>query len=606
MRLPLPIEIYLICFAAGSVIHGAQAVLAAKLMRHSGFDRVDARNGAALGVAPFFWQFGNFLVMLLVSLGFVESSALFRLASFIREGALISFPLLFSYLAFHVPPSPGNRNPLYRFVQYLRYALWLWTLLGLAIMAAALGGFDVPILTPDFVLLATLHLMLLYFVFYTVSSSRSRVRAQATGVAPLMRAEKAGVIAGSLAVATFVLMLSGYWHVRIPLLAYIELAAMMSSIPFAIAVAYRLYQFPFMDAFIREVTAGVILLAAFSAAMSVTRFPLWITACALILAYCKAPLTRWVEQKFVGYQESVEEQEERIGNSIRGLTRLDEFRTRVSEILAGELEAEWAEINSDPRPDAAQRFDIPGSGLWLSVGLRIGGRQYMSRQLRIARTTALQLAAHHHQLRQHEMRELTARAQMRALQAQINPHFLFNTLNVLANLIHTNPSKAERVTEELAEVFRYALESTRVEWVKLEDELRFIESYLEIEKTRFEERLAYSFDVDSAIRSLKISPMMLQPLVENAIKHGIGPKVEGGEIRVAARLEGDRVRIVVEDSGSGPTSASRHRGTGIGLSNIRERLQHLYGEAGTLKLEENPPSGTRAVLTLPHAIEVGS
>src|SRR5207244_11404661 len=107
----------------------------------------------------------------------------------------------------------------------------------------------------------------------------------------------------------------------------------------------------------------------------------------------------------------------------------------------------------------------------------------------LARTAALQLAAHHHQLMQHEMRELTARAQMRTLQAQINPHFLFNTLNVLANLIHSNPSKAERVTEELADVFRYALESTRTEWVKLDDELHFLESYLEIEHTRFEERL---------------------------------------------------------------------------------------------------------------------
>src|SRR5207237_9656380 len=104
-------------------------------------------------------------------------------------------------------------------------------------------------------------------------------------------------------------------------------------------------------------------------------------------------------------------------------------------------------------------LEIPGSGLWLSVGPRIGGRHYMSRQLRIARAAVLQLAAHHHQLSQHELREVTARAQMRALQAQINPHFLFNTLNVLANLIHSNPGKAEHVTEELADIFRYALES---------------------------------------------------------------------------------------------------------------------------------------------------
>src|SRR5205085_1498556 len=141
-----------------------------------------------------------------------------------------------------------------------------------------------------------------------------------------------------------------------------------------------------------------------------------------------------------------------------------EFSARVAEILANELEAEWVRIDSTPATDAVHRFEIVGSGFWLSAGPRIGGRQYMSRELRIGRAAALELAAHHHYLTQHEMRELTARAQIRALQAQINPHFLFNTLNVLANLIHSNPAKAERVTEELAEIFRYALESTRMEW----------------------------------------------------------------------------------------------------------------------------------------------
>src|SRR5262249_54844891 len=145
-----------------------------------------------------------------------------------------------------------------------------------------------------------------------------------------------------------------------------------------------------------------------------------------------------------------------------------------------------------------------------------------------------------------------------------NPHFLFNTLNVLANLIHSNPQRAERVTEELADIFRYALESTRVEWVRLNDELAFLQSYLEIEKARFEKRLAYSFDVDASIRSLKIPPMILQPLVENAIKHGIAPKVEGGTVRIVGTREGDNAVIVVEDTGSGPNTGLGQRGAGIG------------------------------------------
>jgi sensor histidine kinase YesM len=163
-----------------------------------------------------------------------------------------------------------------------------------------------------------------------------------------------------------------------------------------------------------------------------------------------------------------------------------------------------------------------------------------------------------------------------------------------------------RVTEELAEVFRYALESTRAEWASLDDELRFIESYLEIEKARFEERLAYSFDIDPAVRSLKIPPMILQPLIENAVKHGVIPKVEGGEVRVSARVAADTLVIIVEDSGVGHQTKTRQRGSGIGLNNVRARLKHVYGEAGKLQLEERSPAGTRALLVLPQLVGVHS
>jgi two-component system LytT family sensor kinase len=313
----------------------------------------------------------------------------------------------------------------------------------------------------------------------------------------------------------------------------------------------------------------------------------------------KAPVTRWVERKFLGYEESAEHQEERVGVAIRALTRLDEFSVRVPEVLASELDAEWVEISAAVRPDAIQVFDIPGAALKLLLGPRRHRRQYMSRQQRIARTAALQLAAHHHQLAQLELKELTVRAQVRALQAQINPHFLFNTLNVLASLIHSDPQKAETVTEELADVFRYALESTRQEWVTLDDELHFLEAYLGIEKARFDDRLRFSFDVEPSLRSMKIPPMILQPLVENAVKHGISPLQDGGEVCVRAQLESERVVITVEDTGAGRRSVVRGRTTGVGLVNVRERLDHIYGPAGSIQLEEMAPKGMRAVVTLP-------
>jgi len=604
-------DLYLICFGAAAAVHAAQTVLAATWRRRrTGSARVEAVDGIALGLTAFFWQFGNFFVVLLSTLSFdgipAGSGVLFRIGNFFRDGSLVCFPLLFSFMCLHIPDDVRGTLSLLSIGRYLWYPLWPWTALALSTMAFADAGFRFSVINPGLAAQITLYVMLFYFIVFTVTSMARRGQARASGMAALVRAHKAAMIAGLITVITFILMLTGFWNVHIPFLRHIELAAMLTSVPFAVAVAYRLYQFPFMDAFVREVLSGVILLAALIVAISIGNSIPWIVAFAVLLVYCKAPLTRWVDRRLMGHEETVEQQEERIGTAIRGLTRLDEFGARVAEILANELEAEWVRIDSTPATDAVHRFEIVGSGLWLSAGPRIGGRQYMSRELRIGRAAALELAAHHHHLTHHELRELTARAQIRALQAQINPHFLFNTLNVLANLIHSNPAKAERVTEELAEIFRYALESTRMEWVKLDDELRFLESYLEIEKTRFEERLAYSFNVDGEIRSVKVPPMILQPLVENAIKHGIAPKLEGGEVRISARAESGRVLIVIEDTGLGHRVASRHRGSGIGLTNVRERLHHVFGDAGTLKLEEMHPNGTRAVLVLPEFAGVRS
>ena len=201
------------------------------------------------------------------------------------------------------------------------------------------------------------------------------------------------------------------------------------------------------------------------------------------------------------------------------------------------------------RPDAVHRFELKGSVPgWLTLGPRAGKRAYMSRQLRLARSAALQLAAQQEWLHgrdnerrrlveRHQMRELTAKAEMRALQAQINPHFLFNTLNVLANLIQDNPERAERLTEQLAEVFRYALESTRREWVSLEEEVRFLQAYLDIERARFGERLRHHWSLEPAAAKIPIVPMLLQPLVENAVRHGIAPALQGGDLWVIAKLD---------------------------------------------------------------------
>src|SRR5262245_10520609 len=297
--------------------------------------------------------------------------------------------------------------------------------------------------------------------------------------------------------------------------------------------------------------------------------------------------------------------------AIWSLVRREQFSDWVSHFLAPEMNAHWAEFDSSPRKDAASVFEVSGSEpMWLSLGRRIDGRAYMSRQLRLAQTTALQLAAQYERvirdeverqqlIRQHELRELTSRAHIRALQAQIRPHFLFNTLNVLSNLIHTDPRKAEDLTEELATVFRYTLDATRTEWVPLEDELRFVTSYLRIEKARFEGRLGYFIDLEPQSKRVLIPPMILQPLVENAVRHGIASRIEGGAVRLSAKSSAGRLMLVVEDSGSGLKTDGASDRPGIGLKNVRDRLKHIYRDQAMLQLSPVEPIGTRVTLMLP-------
>ncbi len=611
-------QTHLVAFAAGSAIHGIQSVLVWKLWRHTaGAHRPEAKEGFAICLLAFLWQAGNLWREMAITLGYSEDTVALKSGVIVQSLALLSFPVLFSYLVPECWSAGRAARVLAKAARGLRYPLWLFASVSALSIVLYEFGMRTPV-DPDWSLHLTMNVMLFYFVTFFVLSRGKSQNDKASRSLPMLRANKAAVIASSLAMGTFFFVLWSPY--RIGRTAWMELAAQMTSVPFTIAMAYRLYQFPFMDAFLRDVLTGAALLAGFCVALSIgpastVMLPLWMATVAVGLAFAKAPLSRWVDRALLGYSEAIEDQEERVAGAIRGLTQLPEFIARVSEILRHELEADWVDTGSERRADAVADFRIPGSTpMWLALGPRRGSRTYMSRQLRVASRAVLELATQHERLQredaerrqlvqQHELREITARAQMRALQAQINPHFLFNTLNVLANLIHSNPAKAEHLTEDLAEIFRYALESTRLERVRLDDELRFIESYLEIERARFENRLTYSIDIDKSLGSMRIPPMILQPLVENAVKHGISPKVEGGEVRIIARSGADRVTICIEDTGAGLSRKSRG-GSGIGLPNVRDRLAHVYGDAAVLGLEELSTGGTRASLMLPQHEEV--
>jgi two-component system LytT family sensor kinase len=200
------------------------------------------------------------------------------------------------------------------------------------------------------------------------------------------------------------------------------------------------------------------------------------------------------------------------------------------------------------------------------------------------------------------MQHLLTQAELRALQAQINPHFLFNTLNTIADLIGRSPEKAETLTEQLAEIFRYALQKSGASEVSLKDEIQFLKTYLEIEQTRFGSRLTVDLQIDEDVSEALIPPLLLQPLVENAVKHGIAQSLGGGRLEVRAYRADQELRLsVANDRGDWREgSLTGHSGGhGLGLRNIRERLSALYGPRASLEIASEPGRGTRVLITIP-------
>jgi two-component sensor histidine kinase len=205
-------------------------------------------------------------------------------------------------------------------------------------------------------------------------------------------------------------------------------------------------------------------------------------------------------------------------------------------------------------------------------------------------------------------------AQLRLLQAQMEPHFLFNSLANVISLIDADPSRARQVLEAFTDYLRASLGSLRRGESTLGAELELAERYLSLMQARMGARLHYEIDADAALREAALPPLLLQPLVENAVRHGLEPQVEGGTVRVRARRlaggDGMRLRVCVEDDGAGLEAAAlrarqpvpgRAPGAGIALANLRERLQAQYGEAAQLTLApRRDGAGTEACLVIPH------
>jgi two-component sensor histidine kinase len=192
-----------------------------------------------------------------------------------------------------------------------------------------------------------------------------------------------------------------------------------------------------------------------------------------------------------------------------------------------------------------------------------------------------------------------AEANLSALNAQLNPHFLFNTLHAVSSLVERDPRGVRRMIARLSELLRYTLDGGTANEVVLAQEIAFLERYLEIMQIRFQGQLEIDVQISDDVRDALVPSLILQPLVENAVKHGVD-KISGtGKIRILARRDVDRLVLSVSDNGPGPAKIAKLDDAGVGLANIRQRLEQLYSSAQSLSLSELPSGGTVAQIVIP-------
>lgn len=402
-----------------------------------------------------------------------------------------------------------------------------------------------------------------------------------------------------------------------------ELAVHHAGIPLAMFVILQNQRFLLLDAFIRFL-ASVLWAGAFTflfanAAQSLTRqagegtsFRLalaLVAGCLLLVLYAitRGALERWLSRLlFAGPDvERASQDLRRVASEARGE---EEFLVQAATALAGYLGCDLIEfVKARPgllvlpsvASDLPREFERPGVELtvplrlgpedtrYVLLGPRKGGRPFLSEDLASLTTLAAQISTHVEQLRESEMRNLVTQAELRALQAQIHPHFLFNALNTLYGVIPREAGAARSLVLNLSDVLRYFFRSER-SYTTLEEEIRVIEAYLEIEKLRLGSKLRVELDIDPEALRQQIPVLSLEPLVENAVKHGIATQAGGGRLRVCARLQENDLAVSVENTGapfSDSARANRERQGAVGLSNVSRRLALCYGPGNKLSVE---------------------
>ena len=405
-----------------------------------------------------------------------------------------------------------------------------------------------------------------------------------------------------------------------------ELVGHHAVLPLAFAILYQEYRFALADLFLkRALTLLAVVAIAMTCYAGLSRLPEGPLAVALLLAcwvltamlypLLRQAVARFVDAALLRRQDYTQLRAD-LGATLQACDSVDAVLERTAAVVATAMNAQrvwwWNGLDAAPPnagpPNAAPlearvttEVELPTTEaprFVLKIGDLVGGRRLLSDDrafldaaaLAAARridTLRLTLERFGQQLREEGIGRLATEAELRALRAQINPHFLFNALTTIGYLIEAAPPRALKTLLRLTSLLRSVLRSDG-EMTTLGREIELVEHYLDIERERFEERLRVHVDVPAALRGLSVPCLLVQPLVENAIKHGVAPAVRGGDVRVQARLqaEGGRQTLVVSVSNTGAPLASNPdaSATRVGLSNVERRLAGHFGDHASLTL----------------------
>jgi hypothetical protein len=316
----------------------------------------------------------------------------------------------------------------------------------------------------------------------------------------------------------------------------------------------------------------------------------------ILFAVLRGGLQRWLTRT-VFRRLDLNAAVEQIRTGSIGQASDAEFLTWATAKTAEFVEAEQVTLAAvdEPKPAWAETsvtLRIAWSSsrvMWL--GRRRGGRRYLSEDFEFLDRVAAAIAERVEEFHAVRMETLVSQAELRALQSQINPHFLFNALNTLYGVIPREAAGARRMVQNLADMFRYSLQSEG-SLESIEKELQIVEAYLEIEQMRMGERLRVEKQVDPSSLQVRVPVFTIQPLVENAMKHAIAANPAGGVLRLEIRLDSDDVLIRIGDSGRGAGNSSGPATTGVGLNNVRKRLELCFGPTARIECEFSPGGST--------------